>query len=290
MNESLHYLSRPEGRVSYIVSGAHDAPLVVAVPGMGDLRGAWRELAGPLVEAGYRVAVTDLRGHGDSDTTFRTHGDEATAGDILVLIDELGGPALVLGNSMAGSAAIIAASQRPDAVAGLALVSPFGRESQSPGAARAMRLLYRALFARPWGAAMWASYYAGTLNRGAKATWLPEHVAAIRASMRDPGHLRALRDLTLQLDHSVVEPHLATVSAPTLLVIGALDPDYTDPAAELEWLGQQLHAEIALVENAAHYAQTQRPDVVVPRIHSFADSLRDGAGWKKTSGSRAPRA
>ena len=77
---------------------------------MGDLRGTWRELVGPLVEAGFRVAVTDLRGHGDADTTFTEHGDIATAGDILALIDELGGPALVLGNSMAGSAAVIAAA------------------------------------------------------------------------------------------------------------------------------------------------------------------------------------
>jgi pimeloyl-ACP methyl ester carboxylesterase len=286
MNESLKYLARPDGRISYTVRGPADGPLVVAVPGMGDLRGTWREVTGPLVESGYRVAVTDLRGHGDSDATFRTYGDDATAGDILALIDELGGPALVLGNSMSGSAAIIAASERPDAVAGLALVSPFGREAQSPGAARAMRVLYRVLFARPWGAAVWASYYAGPLNKGAKATWLPEHVAAIRASMRNPGHLRALRHLVLQLDHSVVEPHLARVAAPTLILIGALDPDYKNPASELAWLGEQLHAETELVENAGHYAQTQRADVVVPRIHSFADALREGAAWKTTSGSR----
>lgn len=94
----VRYLQRPEGRISYTVEGS--GPLVVAVPGMGDLRSSYRELVGPLVRAGYRVAVTDLRSHGDSDTGFRTFGDIATGEDLLALIAELGGPAVVLGNSI----------------------------------------------------------------------------------------------------------------------------------------------------------------------------------------------
>jgi pimeloyl-ACP methyl ester carboxylesterase len=275
----LRFLARPEGRLSYTVSG--DGPLVVAVPGMGDLRGTWRDVVPPLVEAGFRVAVLDLRGHGDADTTFTTHGDPATASDILALIDELGGPALVIGNSMAGSSAVIAAAERPDAVAGLALVSPFLRGGP---AGAALRLMYRTLFARPWGAAMWAMYYRSTLSKGAQAPWLGEHVASIRSSMREPGRLRSLLDLTLALDHDLVTPRVAEVVAPALILVGAIDPDYRDPAAELAWMGEQLHAETVLVEGAAHYAQHQRPDVVVPRVIAFAESLRDGSGW------RAPRA
>jgi pimeloyl-ACP methyl ester carboxylesterase len=260
------------------VTGA--GPLVVAVPGMGDLRGTWRELVGPLVEAGFRVAVADLRGHGDADTTFSEHGDLATASDILALIDELGGPALVVGNSMAGSAAVIAAAQRPDAVAGLALISPFLRNGGGHGAQAALRILYRVLFARPWGAAMWAMYYRSTLSKGAQAPWLAEHVAEIRASMRRPGRLRSLLDLTLSLDHDLVTPHVAAVRAPSIILVGAGDPDYKDPAAELSWMGEQLGAETVLVENAAHYAQHQRPDVVVPKVLAFASGLRAGSGWR----------
>src|SRR5687768_3064941 len=71
LSTDVQYLTRPDGRISYTVTG--DGPLVVAVPGMGDLRGTWRELVGPLVDAGFRVAVADLRGHGDADTTFTEH-------------------------------------------------------------------------------------------------------------------------------------------------------------------------------------------------------------------------
>src|ERR1035438_4053398 len=74
------YLGRPGGRIGYDVAGT--GPLLVLVPGMGDLRAGYRFLVPALRAAGYRVACTDLRGHGDSDTTFSSYGDQATAGAI----------------------------------------------------------------------------------------------------------------------------------------------------------------------------------------------------------------
>lgn len=255
-------------------------PLIVAVPGMGDVRSSYRELADPLVDAGFRVAVLDLRGHGDSDTTFIEHGDEVTASDILALIDELGGPALVVGNSMAGSAAIIAAADRPHAVAGLVLLSPFLRQAGGRGSLRFNRLMFAALFARPWGARFWTNYYRKTLNRGAQAPRLTEHVAEIGASMADPVRLASFRHLTLQLDHSVVEPRLSEIVAPSLTVIGSVDPDYADPAAELAFAGQTLDGQTLLVEGAAHYPHMSSAEVVTPRVLAFVEGLRDGSGWR----------
>ena len=85
--KATRYLSVPGGRIAYDVAG--DGPLVLLVPGMGDLRGTYRFLVPALVAAGYRVASTDLRGHGDSDAGFASYGDEETAGDIAALIEEL---------------------------------------------------------------------------------------------------------------------------------------------------------------------------------------------------------
>src|SRR5690349_9132498 len=189
-----HHLSRPEGRIAYSLDGAATGPLVVLVPGMGDLRSTWREVTTPLVAAGYRVAVMDLRGHGDSDTTFATHGDVVTGQDALALVEHLGGPAVLAGNSMGAGAAAWAAAERPDLVAGLVLTGPFLRDRPMPAAVTAVvHGLMRALFARPWGAAAWAAYYRGTLNRGTKAPWLDEHVADLRTAMQDPAHLRSFR-------------------------------------------------------------------------------------------------
>ena len=58
------FLQRPDGRVAYEDAG--DGPLVVMVPGLGDLLAEYRYLAPKLVTAGYRVVTLDLRGHGQS--------------------------------------------------------------------------------------------------------------------------------------------------------------------------------------------------------------------------------
>src|SRR4051812_49552667 len=97
------WLPRPQGRIGYDVAGS--GPLVVCVPGMGDLRSTYRHTVPALVAAGFRVATMDLRGHGDSDATFDSYDDVAAGTDVIALIEHLGGPAVVLGNSMGASAA-----------------------------------------------------------------------------------------------------------------------------------------------------------------------------------------
>ena len=275
-----HHLSRPEGRIAYSLDGPAAGPLVVLIPGMGDLRSTWRELTGPLVDAGHRVAVMDLRGHGDSDTTFRTHGDVVTGQDALALVEHLGGPAVLVGNSMSAGASAWAAAERPDLVAGLVLTGPFLRDPKMPAiVAAGMHQLMGAMFARPWGSAVWASYYKGYLNRGTKAPWLDEHVADLRAAMNDPAHLRSFRHLTVQLTHAPVEARLAEVTAPAIAFVGAVDPDYTDPAAEAQWIRDTLGAEVTVIPDVGHYPHHQAPEVVVPATLAFlADVPRDVTG------------
>ncbi|WP_182113725.1 MULTISPECIES: alpha/beta fold hydrolase [unclassified Actinotalea] len=260
----VHHLTRPEGRVTYTDTG--QGPLVVAVPGIGDLRATYDDVAPRLVAAGYRVVVSDVRGHGDSDTTFTEHGDEATASDLAALVEHLGaGPAVLLGSSMGASAAVVVAADRPELVRGLVLLDGFLREPASPARQRLMRLGYRVLLARPWGAAAWSAIY-GTLTRKRPIPRLAEHRAALRASLRDPARLRSFRDLCLQLDHRVVEPRVARVRAPALAVFGALDPDYADPAAEAAWAGEALGATVLLLPGVGHYPQLEAPDEVVAAV------------------------
>ena len=223
-----HHLGRPGGRIAFTdtVSG----PLIVAVPGMGDLRSVYDGLVTDLVGRDFRVVVTDVRGHGDSDMGFAEQGDAATASDLVALLESLGEPALLIGNSFSGSAAVLAAADRPDLVAGLVPLSPFLREPASAGRLRMNRLLFRLLFPAPGAAS--GSYDAGT-RTAAPSRPASAHVAEIAAALREPGRPAAFRRLTLQLDHSVVEPRVSAVRAPALIAVDALDPDYADPAAEL---------------------------------------------------------
>ncbi len=272
---TVRFLPRPEGRLAYTDQGT--GPLVVAVPGMGDVRSTWDDVVPPLVAAGQRVVVMDLRGHGDSDTTFRTHGDEATASDYVALVEHLdAGPAVLVGSSMAASAAVVAAADRPDLVRGLVLVDGFLRANGSAVVQRAMRVLFRLALVRPWGPAVWSAFYA-SLVKGRRPARLPEHRAAVRANLRDPARLRSFRDLTLQLDHAVVEPRLARVQAPALAVFGALDPDYTDRAAVAGFAEGSIGATPLLLPDVGHYPQLQAPEELVAATLDHLASLPAGA-------------
>lgn len=270
--QPLQRLTRPEGRLAYTDTGS--GPLVVAVPGMGDLRSTYDDLAPALVDAGYRVVVTDLRGHGDSDTTFTTHGDVATGTDLVALVEHLdAGPAVLVGSSMGGSAAVWAAAERPDLVRGLVLVAPHLRETASPAQARTYRLLYRALFARPWGAAAWAWLYTSMFAKGRRSARHAQHVADIRRSMADPAHLRSFRDLAVALDHTAIEPRVPHVQAPALVVVGELDPDFDDAGAELGRMRDALGGTGLLVPGVGHYPQHQAPETVTPAVLDFLAGL-----------------
>jgi pimeloyl-ACP methyl ester carboxylesterase len=268
--DTAQFLTRADGRIAYDVAG--QGPLVVLVPGMGDLRSTYRFLAPALVEAGYRVAATDLRGHGDSDTTFTSYGDAETAGDILALVEELGGPAVVVGNSMGAGAGVYAAAERPDLVSGLVLVGPFVRDT-----ANAMqKLIVRVAMARPWAGAMWKMYLP-KLYAGRPAADQDAYLAEVASAMKQPGHTAAFARLIAQLDHDVAEERLGAVRAPSLVVMGELDPDFPDPKAEAQWISESIGATVTMVPEAGHYPQSQRPDVVVPAIVSFLAEVSPSA-------------
>ena len=96
------YVEVPGGRIAYEVMG--QGPLIVLSHGIGDLRESYRFLAPLLVGAGYRVANADLRGHGDSSIGFESISRTDVAGDLLALIRHLGGPAVIVGQSISGGA------------------------------------------------------------------------------------------------------------------------------------------------------------------------------------------
>ncbi len=260
---STRYLDRPEGRIAYDVAG--DGPLVVCAPGMGDLRSVYRFTTPGLVEAGLRVATMDLRGHGDSDTTFSAYDDVAAGTDLLALADDLGGPAVLVGNSMSAGAAAWAAAEAPDLVAGIVLLGPFVRDGS---AGRLAALAFRAGLLRPWGPAVWHAYIP-KLYPGRPPADLGAHRAAIRENLREPGRWRAFT-ATTRTSHAPAEARLGEVRAPALVVMGERDPDFPDPRAEAEWIADRVGGGTLIVPAAGHYPQAEFPEVVTPAVASFS--------------------
>jgi pimeloyl-ACP methyl ester carboxylesterase len=260
------YLDRGAGRIAYDVQG--DGPLVICLPGMGDLRSVYRFTVPALVDAGYRVATMDLRGHGDSDDGFDSYDDVALGSDARALIAHLGGPAFIVGNSMGACGAILAAADNPEDVAGLALIGPFVRD---PGINPLMMLLLRLLLLRPWGPAAWTAYYR-KLYVGRPPADLAEHQARIRDSLRRGDHWRSFVRTT-RTDHAPVWARIDEVRAPTLVIMGEKDPDFPDPAAEARYAAERLKAELLLVPDSGHYPMTEYPEVVNPVLIPFIDKV-----------------
>jgi pimeloyl-ACP methyl ester carboxylesterase len=266
---NISYMTVEGRRIAAEVRGS--GPLVVCSPAMGDTRDAYRPLADRLVGHGFRVALLDLRGHGDSDTGFARYGDEATADDLLAAIDAFGdGPAYLAGASMSAGAAVIAAGRRPDAIAGLVLLGPFLRNGAGPAA----RLGLRVLLSRPWGPAVWR-FYAASLWPGLGEEARTRAAKTTRLLTRH-GRWPAFT-ATTRTDHAVVAPWIPHVTAPSLVVMGEADPDWRDPRAEAEWIAQQLGSEVLMVPGVGHAPMLEAPDVVTPQIVEFLKGTADAA-------------
>ncbi|SHM89820.1 alpha/beta fold hydrolase [Cryptosporangium aurantiacum] len=267
----ISYLDRGVGRIAYDVQG--EGPLVVAVPGMGDLRSVYRFLAPQLVAAGFRVATMDLRGHGDSDDGFPAYDGVAAGTDVLALVEHLGGgPALLIGNSMAAGAVTWAAAEKPDVVAGLVLTGAFVR---NPKLNPLMGVLMKALLVKPWGPGAWKAYYK-SLYPGNPPADLDQHLASIAASMRRGDHWRSFVQTT-RTSHAPAEARLSEVHAPTLVIMGEKDRDWPDAAAEGRFVADALGGELIVVPNAGHYPMAEYPEQVGPAVLAFAQRVHAGA-------------
>ena len=160
---------------------------VIALHGFGDFRLAFEEVGPELARRGYRVHAYDQRGFGDTLGHGRWHGWRRLARDLRRAVELLrpadGSPVYLLGESLGGGVALVAAARfrPPGDVAGLILVEPAVR--------RGVR------WRRVWDAAvgtlgLLAPGYARRLRRGAH----PEFTERARARLTgDPRVVRVVR-------------------------------------------------------------------------------------------------
>ena len=100
------FLAVDGGRIAYDDTGGN-GPLILAIPGMGDLRSEYRLLRPALEGAGYRVVTMDVRGFGATSARWDDYSAHAVGRDALALIEHLGAPsAIILGSSFAAGSAL----------------------------------------------------------------------------------------------------------------------------------------------------------------------------------------
>jgi pimeloyl-ACP methyl ester carboxylesterase len=267
MDKQVLTLDRPEGRLGYDVIGS--GPLVVASPGLGDLRQTYRFLVVDLVAAGYRVATVDLRGHGGSSTGWPDYAETAIAEDLIALVEHLAPPgekAVLVANSYSGGAAVVAAARRPDLVAGLVLSGAFVRTVPQNMMQRFAGWL---VTSTALGRRVWTAYFPSLFPGSLPEDFAAYH-AALKTNLAEPGRFPAVAAMAAA-DHAAAEAALPKVTAPALVVMGEKDPDFPDPTAEAHLTAERLggEADVNLVEGAGHYPHAERPAVVSPAVVDF---------------------
>ncbi|MFE9835419.1 alpha/beta fold hydrolase [Streptomyces sp. NPDC005551] len=262
------------GTIAYEAAG--EGPLVVLAHGMGDSRAAYRFVVPRLVAAGYRVAAVDLRGCGESSAQWPSYSRTDIAGDLLAVIRHIdGGPAVLVGHSISGGAATIAAAQDSGLVRGIIELGPFTRaQSIKLGDFRsksyrkgAFRLLGSSLFG---SVGLWSRYLDHAYPGNKPADWT-DRLARIEAMLREPGRMRAMQKMG-QSAPTDAGAQLGNVRCPALIVQGSLDPDWVDPRAEGEAIVAAMPAgvgELAVIEGAGHYPHDQYPEETVSLMLAF---------------------
>lgn len=275
---NTQYLDRDDGKIAYDVTGA--GPLVICVPSMGDVRAEYRFLVPGLVAAGYQVVTMDQRGIGASSAKWPDYSVAGVGSDIVALGRKLkAGPAVVIGDSSGGGAAVWAAAEAPDVIAGIVLLDAFVRDVQS-AKSTLFNILSRFLFLEPWGVSAWMTFY-NSLYPTRPPQDFETYKAALRRNLSEPGRLAALRG---QIFASKAESasRLSRVRIPALVVFGTRDPDFSDPAAEARWIARQVGGEARLIEGAGHYPHAEMPSetlsVVVPFLGKVFASAQKPAG------------
>ncbi|MGW1620096.1 alpha/beta fold hydrolase [Streptomyces sp. NPDC002172] len=270
------HLAVDGGTIAYEVTGS--GPLVVLAHGMGDSRAAYRAVVPHLVAAGYRVASVDLRGCGESSADWPAWSRTAIAGDLLAVIRHLGGPAVLVGHSISGGAATVAAAQEPSLITAVVELAPFTRKQSirlgDLRVGRFRRGMLRLLGAGVLGSMpLWRSYLDVAYPGVKPADWAGR-LGRIDALLREPGRMKALQGMgrTAPTDAGA---QLGNVRCPVLVVMGTLDPDWADPHAEGTAIVDALPSglgSLEMVDGAGHYPHDQFPDQVVSLMLPFLRS------------------
>jgi pimeloyl-ACP methyl ester carboxylesterase len=246
-------------------------PVVFLHAGIADRR-MWAGQMAAVAAAGFHVIAYDRRGYGQTESPDEPFSHLA---DLEAVLDQLSVHAAILvGASMGGALAIDFALEHPERTIGLVLAATAisgAPEAELPEQAEAL------FDARAYAAErrQWAS-----VARIDAHLWLD---GALEASGRVEGEAR---ELLLDMDRTALEKpaltreeepepafeHVVSLTAPALLVVGALDlPHIVDRHEELSEALENAFS--VTLEETAHLPSLERPDLFDPLLLEFLEAV-----------------
>lgn len=238
-------------------------PPVVALHGLAASGACWTPVARELQDE-FDVVMPDARGHGRSGAPARGYGYPDHADDVVGLVEGLGLAApVLLGHSMGGLTAALAAARPGPAVRGVVLADP---TFLSPERQREV-------------------YASGVIEQHRRLLAADPDESRADARRRHPRRPAALSDLLVEARlrtrpeaFEVLAPPnpdfrglVRAIRAPVLLVIGGDGVVSPDTARELAALHPRLAWE--LVPDVGHGLPHDAPERLAALVRAFARSL-----------------
>ncbi len=254
--------------IAYDDQGAGDP--VVLIHGHPFDRSMWRPQVEHFTEAGWRVIVPDLRGYGLSTVVPGITAFDRFARDIVDLLDRLGLDRVVLGGlSMGGQIVMEFYRLFPHRVRALLLADTSAAAETAAGKtarrAAADRLLREGM--GPYADEVLATMVTPT-NIGALPAVADQVLAMMRATPPE-GAAAALRGRAERPDYLDLLP---VITAPTLVVVGS-DDEFTPVADALLIVDRVPGAVLAVIDDAGHLPNLERPSQFNATLGRFLDSL-----------------
>lgn len=259
---------RVRGRrmVLYERAGMGDGPPALLVHGLGGSAQSFIATVLPMARLSRRVVIPDLPGHGRAALA---HGDKPLKLDelsdaVMACLDDIGEPALLVGNSLGGALTLNALLERPDQVRGWVGLSPAGaplddrdraelRAHFAGGSTKAARELQQRLW-----------------HKMPPAAWLV---------LRDFGRywkIPEVQALVGEVLSSRVElglEKLRNKPRPALVLWG--ESDRLLPWKSVDFFRAHLGREaVEIVPRCGHLPQLERPRLVAARLGRFVRELK----------------
>ncbi len=240
---------------------------------------AWREIVAPLVAAGYRVIMPDMRGYGLSDKP-RSAAQYATpvlVSDMKNLLGTLGhGRAHVVGHDWGGVVAWHFTASHPELVDRLVIINGPHPDRISErlrhSAAQRKKSWYIFFFQLPWLPELFLTrpttmrrlFMASAFK---KEAFSDEVIDTYTRAVREPGAASGMLNYYRAAARRPTKP-LAQIERPTLVLWG--ERDTALGADLLDRLGEHVRdLRVHRIPDASHWVVEEKPELVVSELTAF---------------------
>ena len=232
---------------------------ILLLHGISNFNRAWAPQIAPLVEAGYRVIVPDMPGHGASDPRDRVTTVDDLADAMLALLDLKGiGAADICGVSLGGMVGMTMALRAPERVNRLVVADSAARFDTDFH--KTMVAAWRSVFLEEDGpvkrlARTWPMLVNETFRETLEGQRVFEE-ALVNARHASGLSYAYVCDGLIRFD---IEDRLPEIARPTLVLVGSEDHMLT-PEVNRAIAGRIPGAAFEQIEGGAHLANLDTPD------------------------------